>query len=399
MNVNNDRTPAVLLEINLQALKVIRSLGRRGIPVIGVVVRAGRWEHFSRYCEIRVCEHVGKGDEFLLDFLVRLAGEFTSKPVLIPMHDDHVLFVSRNEARLSEHYRFLVAPQAVMHDLVSKSGVSALAQRFGMAQPATYQPKSMPDVVRLSKSIQFPALIKPEFSRSWQNKKARKLVSGKVVVVDSKEEMIERYEVLATIDDRLVIQEIIPGPDDRLAYYIGYFDAKSDPVASFVGVKKRVTPIHFGSASYVVSCRDARLTEICVCFMKDIGYRGHVGIEVKYDDRDDMWKLIEVNARFGLWDGLAALCGIDFAYINYQYLHNEIPSVVSDYDEGVKWISFSRDLSAFAQYRKENEVGFWDWIVSLYSGRRDYAVFAWDDPMPFLKSSYDLLAERVRLRR
>ena len=395
---NSARTPAVLLDVNLQALKVIRSLGRQGVPVIGVVSKKGRWEQSSRYCEIRVCEHAHENDEQLRDYLIRLAGELGARPVLIPMQDDNVLFVSRFKCELEQHYRFLIADPETMERLVSKSGLRDLAERCGIPQPATYSPESIDALEDVIGKIRHPSLIKPVFSRSWQRKEAQAVVTGKVVVVDSDEQLLDNYTSLAAFDDRLIIQEVIPGPDNRLMYYIGYFDENSEPLASFVGIKERVIPVHFGSASFVVSRYDARLIELCTRFMKQIGYRGHVGIEFKYDERDDTYKLIEINARFGLWDGLSALCEIDFAFINYQYLLGRPVTASAVFDDGVKWISFERDLPAFLKYRKEGALTLWKWLVSIATGRRDYAVFAWDDPVPFMLSSFHFVYDRIRSR-
>lgn len=392
------RAPAVLLDVNLQALKVIRSLGRKGIPVIGVVPKKGRWEQSSRYCDIRVCEHARDNNAQLRDYLIHLAKEFDTKPVLIPMQDDNVLFVCRFKDELQQYYHFLVADPETMEKLVSKSGLRELADQCNIQQPATYSPRTISELENLVGHVNYPALIKPIFSRTWQTKEARSIVSGKVVVANNEKQLLDSYKSLATFNDGLVIQEVIPGPDNRLIYYIGYFDKDSNPLASFVGVKERVTPVHFGSASFVVSHYDARLIELCTQFMKRIGYKGHVGIEFKYDERDDTYKLIEVNARFGLWDGLPTLCGIDFPNINYQYLLGLPITAETSFDDGVKWISFERDWAAFRKYHKEKSINFWEWLKSISSGRRDYAVFALDDPMPFILSTIRFVGGRIRPR-
>jgi predicted ATP-grasp superfamily ATP-dependent carboligase len=383
--------PVVLLDVNLQALKVIRSLGQKKIPIIGLVRRKGRWEHSSRYCDIRECEHgLGIGDsdyEKLKDYLITLAQELGSKPMLIPMQDDTVLFVSKFNDALQEHYRFLAPEPEILEKLVSKSGLEELADKCHIDQPKTHSLQTLAEAKSLISHIEYPALIKPVYSRSWLGEKAASVVTGKVVVINSDKELIREYERLAQLDNRLVLQEMIPGPDNNLFYYIGYFDEDSNPLASFVGVKERITPVHFGSASFVKSKHNKEVIDISTAFMNKIGYKGHVGIEYKYDSEKDSYKLIEVNARFGLWDGMAAKCGIDFAYLNYKYLLGEPISVNNSFEENVKWISFERDWSAFRQYRKEGGISLWQWIKSISTGRRDYAVFIWDDPLPFILST------------
>ena len=68
------------------------------------------------------------------------------------------------------------------------------------------------------------------------------------------------------------------------------------------------------------------------------------------------------------------------------------------FDEGVKWISFERDLPAFLKYHKEGALTLRQWLVSITTGRRDYAVFAWDDPVPFILSPFHFVYNRVRSR-
>jgi predicted ATP-grasp superfamily ATP-dependent carboligase len=392
---SKSQIPAVLMDVNLQALKVVRSLGRAGIHVIGVVPEKGRWEHSSRYCDIRQCGR-NRSDEELLGFYRELAEELGSKAVLVPMHDDNVLFVARHYEELIRHFRFLVPDPETTQALVSKSGCRALATKAGVPQPQTISISSEQDVAKILGQVRYPVLIKPVFSRSWQTPEAQELVGGKVVVVENDQHLVDQFALLSGLDNRLVLEELVPGPDRHLVYYIGYFDENSNPLASFVGVKERVIPVHFGSASYVVSRNDPRVIELSTRFMKHVGYKGHVGIEYKYDDRDDSFKLIEVNVRFGLWDGLPALCGIDFARINYQYLLGERVRCSPSFEDGLKWISFERDVRAFAKYRREGVLTFGEWVRSISTGRRDFAVFALDDPMPFIRSTVSFLTDQVR---
>ena len=63
-----NNVPVVMLDVNLQALKVIRALGRKGVRIVGVVpTTEGRWETQSKYCETRVCSCSDEGgEEFFL---------------------------------------------------------------------------------------------------------------------------------------------------------------------------------------------------------------------------------------------------------------------------------------------------------------------------------------------
>jgi predicted ATP-grasp superfamily ATP-dependent carboligase len=54
-----------------------------------------------------------------------------------------------------------------------------------------------------------------------------------------------------------------------------------------------------------------------------------------------------------------------------------------EYPEGVKWLDTIADFHSFKQYHERGELGFKDWLNS-WKRARVFALFAWDDPLPFL---------------
>jgi len=230
--------------------------------------------------------------------------------------------------------------------------------------------------------IGMPCIIKPVFSPSWWRQDVAEIVNrGKVVQLNSPEEASRYYEALSHLNDEVVVQEIIPGADSNLYYFVFYVSREGQILVRFAGQKLRVTPAHFGSASYVKSIYDPKLEEISLRFLEATGYVGLGGIEFKLDPRDNTFKLIEVNARFGLWDVLATKCGIELPYIAYLDALRMPAEKQESYEEGVIWVSLARDLSAFKQYHQEGVLSILQWLKSL-GGKKYSASFAWDDPRP-----------------
>jgi D-aspartate ligase len=73
------------------------------------------------------------------------------------------------------------------------------------------------------------------------------------------------------------------------------------------------------------------------------------------------------------------------AYLYYLSLTGQNPSPVTEQKEGVKWVYFVRDFLSFRQKKKNGEMRFVEWIKSL-SGKKVEALFAWNDPLPFVRS-------------
>ena len=118
-------------------------------------------------------------------------------------------------------------------------------------------------------------------------------------------------------------------------------------------------------------------------FCQAIGYRGIAGLEYKLDREDNQYKLLDFNPRLMLSDSLTAHCGINFPLMQYLDLTGQPPAPVHEVPEGVKWLDTIADFHSFQQYHARGELGFRDWLHSM-RGARVFALFAWDDPLPFL---------------
>ncbi len=57
--------------------------------------------------------------------------------------------------------------------------------------------------------------------------------------------------------------------------------------------------------------------------------------------------------------------------------------------EGVKWIYMFYDLMSSFESVSKHELTVIKWIDSL-KGEKEYAIFAWDDPLPFFVSLSNL---------
>jgi predicted ATP-grasp superfamily ATP-dependent carboligase len=181
------------------------------------------------------------------------------------------------------------------------------------------------------------------------------------------------------------VSEVIPGEDRELLYFVFYRSADGR-IWHFSGRKERVLPVHFGSASFVVSMEAEDLDRVSITFLEKLDYRGLGGIEFKRDARDGSLKLIEFNPRFGLWDALGQRFGVDTAAVAYlDAIGAELPEPGRG-RMGVRWVSISRDVRAAFRYRKEGLLSARNWLASLV-GEKFWAVFSWDDPLPAVVAS------------
>lgn len=163
----------------------------------------------------------------------------------------------------------------------------------------------------------------------------------------------------------MVVQEVIPGEDSRLVYAPLYLDRTITPLGFFSGRKHRVIPTGFGSASFVETFSDPELRELVFRILSAVGYQGLGGPEFIQDPRDGVYKLIEFNTRFGMWDGLGVRCGVDLPLISCRDALGLPVERQLEFRTGMKWVDWQRDIRAFVDYRRKNRLTYSQWRRSL----------------------------------
>lgn len=386
MRERRDSQPvAVVCDLHVTGMSMVRNLAMHGIPVIGIDCNPRRIGFFTRYGRKIVCPDPVSEQAGLRDFLCRIGEKMLNGGVLFPASDNFVLFISNHRDELSHFFRFALPARGVVEKLVSKRGLLEIAYQAGFPTPRTFLPKDRDEAVDFSRRMEYPCIIKPEYAQSWHEERTWPYTMGrKVIKVRSARELLETYERLSKIDKRIVFQEIIPGDDDHLFQFISYLDKNSEPLASFTSRRLRVMPIHFGTTTCAESLHHPDLEERCIHLLSTCRYHGLSEVDVKEDPRDGEYKLIEINARFGLSDVLATKCGVDLPFIAYQDLTGKRVRKVPTYRTGIKWIFLESDLRAFLYYRREGTLTLRKWLRSL-KGEKEWEVFSFRDPVPGIR--------------
>jgi len=111
-----------------RGIAVVRSLGRRGIPVVGVERDPQARGRGSRYLQQVVM--VQGGDERTLSALEALAA--APGDLLVPTNDHFLALVSRHWTRLARCFTLTVPPWDVLEPLMDKPTCYRLAETVGL---------------------------------------------------------------------------------------------------------------------------------------------------------------------------------------------------------------------------------------------------------------------------
>ena len=371
---------AFVLGMNETGLTAARCLGREGISVKGFDIGAKRAGFRSRYCRAEVCPDPLHQPDDLVRFLRHQVRDGSQKVVLLPTSDLFFLFLSRRRAQLADKFLMNLPSEEVAESVVNKRRLYELAAANDTPFPESYFPGTYDEALAVKDSLRYPAFIKPYWGHQW-----RRHFGGihKGFKVQSSDEFMARFREVLDSGHPALVQSYITSPDDNLFSLSLYVSQTGEVLAAFPRKQVRQYPPNSGTVTLAISERNAELVANGTHFCRSIGYRGIVGLEYKLDREDNRYKLLDFNPRLMLSDSLTAYCGINLPLMQYLDLTCQRPAARGEYTEGVKWLEFMADFDAFKQYHERGELGFKDWLHSLKRARA-FALFAWDDPLPFL---------------
>ena len=374
------RIGACVLGMNETGLTAARCLGREGISVRGFDIGARRAGFRSRYCTAEVCPDPLEQPDRLVRFLRHQVSDRSQKVVLLPTSDLFFLFLSRHRAQLGDQFLMSLPAEEVAESVVNKRRLYELAAANGTAFPTSYFPGTYDEALAVKDSLRYPAFIKPYWGHQW-----RRHFGGlhKGFKVQSPEEFLSRFQEVLASGHSALVQCYVTSPDESLSSLSLYVNEAGEVSAAFARRQVRQYPPNSGTVTLAISEHNPGLVENAARFCQSIGYRGIAGLEYKRDGEDNEYKLLDFNPRLMLSDGLTAYCGINLPLIQYLDLTGQRPAPHREPAAGVKWLESIADFHAFQRYHARGELTFKDWLKS-WRGASVFALFSWDDPLPFL---------------
>lgn len=385
-------TPVLILGCKIGGVAIMRSLGSLGVSVFGVDDDPRSPALRSRYLNGSFIKGLDEGaPEEYLDFIRGIGRKLGRPTVLVPTSDELAVFVADQADYLRDHFLFPSIDPALAKGLASKKEMHAIARRCEVPTPRTLFPLSEEDVFAFAEEVSFPVMLKAIHGNRLEARTGIKMVE-----VNSRSELIDRYRQLEDPGSpNLMIQEHLPGTDDQVFIFNGYFDAQSDCLAGFTGHKIRQYPVHKGAASLGVCTWNEKVARMTTHFMKQVGYQGILDIGYRLDPRDGEYKVLDINPRVGQAFRLfVSEDGMDVIRALYKDLtQQEVqPSVPR---EGRRWLIEDFDLISSVDYFREGSLGIKDW-VSSFRGVEEAAWFNSRDPLPFFMILGRLLKRPIR---
>lgn len=364
------------------SLCLIRTLGRIGVPVYGVGSQLRSAGMVSRYCRDKFIFPDGASSaQAQVDFLKEVMRKIGSRPLLTCTNDVSSTFIAENSAVLRESFLFPNISSDLVQTLTDKKLMYFLAKKLDIPTAETSFPQSRQDVLNFLEgdAVSFPIMLKGIDGAALERRG-----KPKMVIVRTPQELLQQYDWIEDpANPNLMLQEYIPGGDNSVWMFNGYFNANSDCLFGIAGQKLRQHPVYTGATSLGICLRNEVVEETTKRLMKSVGYRGVLDIGYRYDERDGKYKVLDINPRVGATFRLFLdQNGMDAVRAMYLDLTGQAVSV-SPPRVGRKWVVENGDIISFHDYHRDGKLTFFQWIRS-FKGVQEAAWFASDDLAPFL---------------
>lgn len=282
---------AILLDGETKsALAAARELGAAGISVVVGSEYRYAMAGYSRAATGRFVYPSPKQSQTEFVSALRAKAELLHEaPVVLAFSDASVLTLAAFADELKDVCRFVLPTTAARAIAFDKQKTAELARSL-----------NIPTMPELAQPIEFPLVVKPLMSVSWQSGEG--VFATATVVFDEKGYKRVSEVILKTTGLSALVQKFVIGPE----YGVELMCKDGVVLLSFVHRRARSLSPRGGAATVKEECTDTATVDILRAHATSLAaalvWTGPLMVEFKYDEAAHTYRLMELNGRF--WGSL-----------------------------------------------------------------------------------------------
>lgn len=240
-------------------------------------------------------------------------------------------------------YTKVVSPEWSLFERVhDKAKLHSLLAAHGFKVPRTYQYESLEAL--LDQEICFPVVLKARRSAGGVG---LRYAANRTELADAYRDISNYDSPCSEVEDyrRPLVQEYIPGK-----VHDGLFLCRHGETRAAMTVARLTTyPVSGGFTVKGITTQNPELLRYCQPILEFLKYHGPCDVEVKQDERDGSYKLLEINPRIWGHLELSLRAGIDFVEKACELAATGDTAPQWDYRVGLKYWVLRRELMAILQ--------------------------------------------------
>ena len=325
----------------------------------------------TRYAHRKILDRKIKNDpEYLVEKTCSIVKQMKID-VVIGTSDETLEHLSHRKEEIEKYAKVAVVEEGLFNVAYDKLNTMKICMDKGIPCPRTLFDITDTDQINFSE-LTFPMVVKPRKSHGAIGFKR----------FDTKTALKDYLMSIKGLISDYVIQEYIP--QTEIQYEAAMFlDNNNSVKTALCFSKNRWYPVNGGSSTLNITVEEPEIIENCSRLLKEIGWRGCADIDLIYDPRDGIAKVMEINPRASASVKILFMAGINIARQIIELALGEEVSEFLEYDKGIRLRCIHTDLLWFIRspnrFRSE---------PSWFSMKNTHdQVFALDDPFPFLTFS------------
>ncbi len=318
-----------------KSLSAVRSLGKAGFDITVFGDSLFTTSYWSAFTTRRLRSSVAKDDaqQFGAALLSYLKSRpTTGRPVLLPMEDPTVEWVSTHREIVAQYADFLLPSIEALATAQSKGATAALGVNLKLPTPETFMPGTVEEFTERLYQLASTGTLTLYIVKPLNG-------SGSAGIVYLDAPKLPDWHMHWKKYGMLLIQQRINSSGQGLGVSL-LFDIDGECVASFVHARLEQYPNSGGPSTSRISIVSDMLVEQSILLMKELGWRGVAMVEWKVDPVSNVPYLMEINPRFWGSLELAVRAGVDFPLLYALAARGEKFDPVHNYQEGVicRWL-------------------------------------------------------------
>ncbi len=306
------------------AYGLVRGFGEKGIKSILVTYGEKNFVQTSKYIMmLRIVRDVNYDEQGFIEDLIRLGKDIKPKRgMFFPTHDEQLIAIVKHKDLLKEFYEIPCADYEILKRIMNKAIFSKECKNLGIPTIREYKVKNLDDAQRALHDFGLPILVK---INQWDIN-VIECFGDKIALYENDIEYLDSMNRFFGLcpDGELLVQEYIQDSEHSILSINSFTNHDGIMQCIFVLEKRRQYPPFGGTstATFSMNPEDSKYKDVIAyskIICKAFKYYGLLGIEYKYDLRDSVYKIIEMNCRSEFFNYLHTLVGQNMSYELYKY--------------------------------------------------------------------------------
>lgn len=304
-------------------------------------------------------------DPVWIETMLKLKEEYrthTEPVILLGCGDGYTELIVKHKHQLEDVFVCPYIDEDLWKKLSSKESFYEVCDQYKLPYPATkIITKQMHQANQVKQPFDYPVALKPSNSVEWLGihfegrKKAFRIQSRQELDYVLEQAYQNGYE------SDFILQDFIPGDDSNMRVLNAYVDQNHQVKMMCLGHPLLEDPAPAAIGNYVAILPEYNETiyQQIKAFLEEIKFTGYANFDMKYDVRDQTFKLFEINLRQGRSSFFVTLAGYNLAqWVVKDYVTAELkdaPTVYANQDPAKRALWLGVPVNVFKKYARDNQ--------------------------------------------